>query len=440
MAILSHHGSYCHLFVAILLFAAGCGVESPAPTADPLDHAHLKVHVLNPEGVEINSIFMAYHSDVSLEAEVFDGEEHLAYAPDDAYSHGHAWTIAPGIHTIRATFNGREQQKTITLPPGSTGSVTFRFDREEIDFAGFMDSLGPKRSYASVHHISDPHTDQAMTMYGDRNGGYDPNYPETALGLVFISRLELTCPGASPCDYVYGASIDYEMNSREFTITAINTRTQGATHDVDEPWILFWREDVSSVFTNGHPFKQWYVQNVYASVGRYGGEIFLTNAKLPREQNPLFVMVGGNLGYYDYYLTTIPAVAFHYLEFNKSVGPAAIGTLLSVDLSNVRVSSVPYDITGQGIRDEQDDNSITPAAKRVGSSTSADDQGTAASVGTVALCGAGLAKATLITVAGLFCLGCLPRFVRETSLEVRFCSEHSLVRPSLRSRPVAYPS
>ena len=90
--------------------------------------SYIIVHALNPEGIEIASI-EGNGGTLPFSVEIFDGAEHIGYAPQNAETHNVPIPIRPGNHTIRALFNGMTKEQFIVLNPTETRQVVFTFDR-----------------------------------------------------------------------------------------------------------------------------------------------------------------------------------------------------------------------------------------------------------------------------------------------------------------------
>lgn len=156
----------CLLVPGVLL--ASSGIHQALGEAQPLRPSYLLVHALNPEGVELSTLRHAPHFWEDLLSVYVDG--HRLY-PDAVGAY--ACCQPAGAHTVRAEFNGMSKEESIVLDWGETRSITFVFDRTEFDLAGVIQGidLSYDASVSGTFDLEDPCIDNYATSFEDRDGG-----------------------------------------------------------------------------------------------------------------------------------------------------------------------------------------------------------------------------------------------------------------------------
>jgi pimeloyl-ACP methyl ester carboxylesterase len=99
--------------------------------------SYIIVHAVNPEGIEIASIW-PMHSSYPGCVEIYDGDTLIGYGPHDAATCNQPIAISPGNHTIKCVFNGMSKEQTIMLEPNQTQKVVFVFERTEFDIKAWL--------------------------------------------------------------------------------------------------------------------------------------------------------------------------------------------------------------------------------------------------------------------------------------------------------------
>lgn len=105
-------------------------------SSDAETTSHIIVHVHNPEGVEIGSIGGMSSSSV----EIYDGDALIGYGACNSETYNKPMSISPGIHTIKAKFNGLTLEQNVDLQPNETRTLVFSFNRTEFDLLSWISS------------------------------------------------------------------------------------------------------------------------------------------------------------------------------------------------------------------------------------------------------------------------------------------------------------
>jgi len=118
-------------------YKVSCQIKNPANLTSDIKETWVNiivpvatgiiVHCHNPEGKEIDSI----QGVVSGSVAILDGIRTIFSMAINAEIHGVPLKISPGIHTIKAVFNGMTLQQEISLQSGQTQMLTFTFPRVE---------------------------------------------------------------------------------------------------------------------------------------------------------------------------------------------------------------------------------------------------------------------------------------------------------------------
>jgi hypothetical protein len=155
--------------------------------------AYVIVHVHNPEGVEINSIFHSVSGGIPGpdswgNVSVYDGNTYLCTGPWTYSNHNTLTPITPGTHTLKAVFNAMTEEQTVTLSPGEIKAVTFTFKRTaEIPGEKFLrnPSLPAK---GRCHHESPYCIGPIVALYDP----VDMYYPSQSFKSWFIQFANVT--------------------------------------------------------------------------------------------------------------------------------------------------------------------------------------------------------------------------------------------------------
>jgi len=103
--------------------------------------ANLIIHCHNPEGKEINYL-MNLHSPPNDGAHVYDQDNH--FLMDGAISiemHNQPIQVPISTKIVKATFNGMTIEQPVSLKPNETKELIFEFNRTEFDISKTIDNL-----------------------------------------------------------------------------------------------------------------------------------------------------------------------------------------------------------------------------------------------------------------------------------------------------------
>lgn len=107
------------------------------------DTANIIIHCHNPEGKEIGSI-ESQSGNIGFSVELYAGRyasTFLGYSASDSSTHNKPITITAGTHTIKAVFNNMIKTQSIAINPGETKTVTFVFERITYDLTGLINTV-----------------------------------------------------------------------------------------------------------------------------------------------------------------------------------------------------------------------------------------------------------------------------------------------------------
>jgi len=323
--------------------------------------SYIIVHALNPEGVEIASIEGMDYYDI----EIYDGDTLIGYGSSSAENHNIPIEISSGTHIIKAKFNGMTKEQSVTLNPSETKVLTFTFNRTVFDLINAIESVSTTMNDSfeptpggttfrwSITPTGQYHWDAcssltptnvfssavSVSVSGDMinisGSGTKPQlYPEPGISIV---RIYAPSTGWLGDLYAYkqidfGAANDFD----NWIIQTIypDLRTNAIVNISEElinpiyqwsfnltPWALnrFDSEQVGKTYYYFINNKKKYYIEVTAIIREY------TNSCLIYDDYYYFT----GLGYQNY---------IHSYDISEKMG-----------LSNVKMSSVPYDLLGTGI-------------------------------------------------------------------------------------------
>jgi PKD repeat protein len=312
--------------------------------------AYIIVHALNPEGMEIGSLAGP------TSVEIFDGEHRIGYGAYSEETFNQPITVSPGLHTITVEFNGAGLSTDIEVESGETRALVFVFDREEIDAPALMtDSRSDawQRTWAGV----------CPTTWGFNMAAPDEQNP--------VLRAWYGC-------YKYRdttATLEGDGHFRFSPTEAVSEISVLATIQVDHPEEPGGVSRVEGNYNWNNPvsippspvYHEWFVQNTVSSLYQEGTPAGLASL---RGTGPHHV----NLVDYVPLMTnrfstrrTSATVAYDRVWFGwfwlgylfqsgplSSPGPYSESQRVEAVVlgENVRMSTVPYDVAGIGIRYE----------------------------------------------------------------------------------------
>lgn len=312
--------------------------------------SYIIVHALNPERVEIASI----EGIDSYCVEIYDGDALIGYGAHDNETYNKPIQIPPGAHTIKVKFNGMTLEQDINLELGETKILVFIFARTTFNLIERIGSCYIESS------ISGGWSGPSSKIYDTKTCSNNPGWKtETHFW--------------EPCYYRSGV---YNLKARlSFQISENDISWNNYVYaDIDESTYAecpsphspsstpYWHSQASpttyediELETFSPDFDEWYLQytNFCEGVsltidgteylGIQGDNIVKTTSA---NQNSLLEVMWGT------YLSVTGYNAYHHFydgrlhmwnEFEESGG----GTF------KMLMSSVPYDLTGTGIKYEE---------------------------------------------------------------------------------------
>ena len=312
------------------------------------------VHVHNPEGVENASIEGMPNPYYSVY--IFDGDIAIGYGAYNAETHNKPIAdLYEGTHTIKAVFNGMTKEETVTLGPNETKTVTFVFDRTEIDVRPLMTTSGSAAGSASGSATS---TWEGSVSLNDGEGLGECSFVNDGAGMIYWTLSSNYNWTQTPDKFTCNGSASITFNPSSATINFITG------------CMWFKGIDVSSVFTGGLGFNSWYVQQVfsYQYPPHYYDQLSSTNIASVYLQSaageksiPLTPGSSYSGTWYpqDYYLKTVEQKAWnllgttaggYYYFWDRADNSVVFnGFTFNIIADGLKVSSVPYDLTGTGV-------------------------------------------------------------------------------------------
>jgi PKD repeat protein len=319
--------------------------------------SYIIVHGHNPEGVEIASI----EGMNPYSVEIYDGDSLIGYGAYNTETHNKPITISPGAHTINSEFNGITKEMNISINPNETKLLTFVFERTEFDLVNWIDTelSANSTSYISgIHRIRDDDDYLKRVKYN-----YFPNKVEPAF---YTCVSVMHWPGY---DFSY---YDEPFNDMTYDVLAtvafdgrsLKARVDSSVFiDANAPagfnvrgTINTFPRSSGSFPRNVTGFTNWIIQ----SIGNNYPDIGLST----EEGQPMYHRLLMHTGFADFRLQTdmVPAnenwqFAIVCLGLTSECGlDDAFGLSCSSEntiegyLETAKMSSVPYDLTGTGVK------------------------------------------------------------------------------------------
>jgi pimeloyl-ACP methyl ester carboxylesterase len=357
-------------FAVTVLLALLLSLVIVFPAQAQSDTAYIIVHAHNPEGVEINSIDWWYGSLIRSweeSVQIYDGDNALGPAPYDTATHGRPIAISPGTHVIKAKFNGMTLEQEINIPAGATNEIVFTFEREEVDTQSLL---------TSAHNDS---------WYAERIVPSCMGQWEVSSDWIFGT---FACYGGSNSYGAVGGSGTFSFGSTMATASVSATASvEGLDAQIDRLYSRHWYnwyKDIS--IPPSSQYDYWLVQNYiedfpFVDTSNPWGR---SHCWLDYGTEDAFVLVNivdyaGNLDDYRYYSQQASAKkAWTSIMFYLDTVPPANapeGTFVPMlDCSpqvaatdftcsstwsfpvaggaTVKMSTVPYDLVGTGVKEE----------------------------------------------------------------------------------------
>lgn len=305
--------------------------------------SYIIVHADNPEGVEISSIQGMSQNSI----EIYDGDALIGYGAYSAETHNRPMAISNGSHTIKAKFNGIELKQNVDLSPSETKALTFTFDRTESDLwdkipVSDQTSVAISGSWVGktslIEDIKQNNLGWNLRVHfmEPYDGGYDEegNYIPSSGSYNAIATTK----------WIKEINkLEYELfTNYDISITPVPGRQPSTPH---------WSSLVDGLTSyskfplelyNSH-FSEWFIQysNYCTDLSLQIGDLELLDYQS------------------NYLIKSVPAVNTQ-MQINSAkietwgeawhpITQTGGGEL------NIKMSSVPYDLTGSGVKENQPD-------------------------------------------------------------------------------------
>lgn len=340
--------------IGLFIVLSGVILSFTAAQAQGQD-GYIIVHALNEEDIEIGTITHAG----GFWPEVYDGDNRLGYTARDAESFGKAIVISPGIHTIKVVFNGMTLEKEIDIAEGQTQTLVFRFPRATYDFTSLLSAVNCNLSASIAGSFSegdyegsgsDWHAKDSQRVEAD----WGPDAPYAYL------RFSAYWNGPKPITVTYSydlsAGLTIKAAGGEFSQESYGsyqyTEPDPGTHkkryvvgiSTDE-WGHTDNRTFSCSLTARQDFDWWFTQSYVE--GDYPRCHPLFRGLVMGPNDPFYT----GMGYID---AKNPPASYTVSWENYYVHAEETSSYMHVKgrLYDIKMSSVPYDITGAGIKYE----------------------------------------------------------------------------------------
>jgi hypothetical protein len=319
-----------------------CVIRPGQPPELMLQDSYIIVHALNPEGVEIASI----EGMDSKSVEIYDGTIPIGYGAHNEETRNTPIPISTGEHIIKVRFNGIVLEQEIEVNAGETEVLVFTFGRTTFDLWGKIPESQETTAAISgswvgyTPRIEDrKFNDLGWELYVDFEEPYDGGYDEEEHYVQSSGSYNGICTAK----WVKQTNqLDYELYT--------NYDMYGDPVPGRPPDTPYWSSSINGlaccdlVLELGNPnFSKWFVQYSNSCIDL---SLEIGDLELLDRQG-------------DYIITSIPAVdepmRIRSAQIQTWGGAWYPITKTGGGTLNVRMSSVPYDLTDTGIRPEDAD-------------------------------------------------------------------------------------
>ncbi|MDQ1354340.1 MAG: hypothetical protein QG657_4649, partial [Acidobacteriota bacterium] len=224
--------------------------------------SYIIVHTHNPEGIEIASIEGMPTNCV----QVYDNDNLIAYGAKDAETHNQATAISSGVHTIKVKFNGMTKEQVLTLKANEKKSLTFTFDRTDINMGPILTRSG--KAYGSR---SEKRTggwgEKSISVWPSERGEIIGSVPIID-GLIGYCMAHYYDSGIPEHAYTitHYAEMSYRLTPELFYAEGFSKVTSDPPGEIStrilQGEFQFFYIDVASIFNKKFPFENWYAQNI----------------------------------------------------------------------------------------------------------------------------------------------------------------------------------
>jgi len=301
--------------------------------------AYIVVHAHNPEGVEIASI----QGMDPYCVQIYDGDSPIGYGAYNAETHGKPIKILAGAHTIKVKFNGITLEQNVNLNPNETQSLIFTFERTSVNILSYFD-FNESNSITQETYVS----------------GYGWVYASSD-SPVYIGSI------TRPNTWVYTAILRQEIQATETITPSFLTVVASATSSLISEYegigidLLRLRAGTAVYKTISIPsqnFNEWWIQNhittvseVKCSLGSDVGWFCLIDDW--GETGYITYTALATYEYTNIYFcpNRFPVIDEEISGSSKTLTVSGSETLY-IGANELKMSSVPYDLAGTGVKDE----------------------------------------------------------------------------------------
>lgn len=348
-------------YVFLVMLTAIIGISIVPKPAYGDETAQIVVHAVNPEGVEIGSIMGLNEYGVPY-VRIYKDGVFVGYSIENEGECNQSITVPSGNHTIAVRFNGITKIQNISIDENVTRSLVFFFEREKTDIswkgdevsAQISNSYGCNDPYiGDVHGVDESDVLKAVTQIRDDECASFSAYAK--LHLKFNSRnyevssiAEINglswCEGCEP-SMGSGISSPFARTKiwrRIYEFGEYQDDWRGGAGGAGRDWELD-----EPIPAHGLLFEKWFIQsksssdypNVYLGYGNY--------PVINKTAETLISPVDANRIYGTEYKTINLDCPFIDVGVYANNGREIFSQSGSVDY--LKISSVPYDMTGEGI-------------------------------------------------------------------------------------------
>lgn len=338
------------------IYLISCQVRNPASLTSniiylwvnvviPVQNASIIVHCHNPEGKEIASI-----QGVSQNAvQIYDNDNFIGYGAYNNETHNKPIEVSAESHTVKVKFNGMIREQIVTPDINNTTEVIFTFDRADFDLLSLI-----RRIYGghSVVNYSYAFSDK-NTVYTNNVSYWEDNFlisykckgiyvqgSASGYAELFYDGISYLRSGKVTSETIDYLPISWPLTSGIKNYVQITAKTEGSPYcenDLVPSMENFDRWFIQTITSGHYPYicirtKDWQRGGCLIQDSFDGYQIHYLDAHVTYD------VIEGNV------FTSISADIDFECPKTKSFEYEWRGSA-----SDLKMSSVPYDITGTGI-------------------------------------------------------------------------------------------
>ena len=309
------------VIVAMAAVLAATLANGSGSAQTPTGTSYIIVHAVNPEGIEIASIEGMNRYSVRI----YDEDTLIGYGAHDSETHNQPLAISPGSHRIKAVFNGMTLERDIDIQEGELGVIEFVFDREELNVLHYLSQFtrdleahaqGSGTNHPSIAEtvvarvVDEPYAAGAYTLFNCAN-----YWNNVTFEYDLLSRLTIDVNSDGVITNSYHWSVD-------FTCSSYGQGGAGSSSGYWHNWEWkIWTEEYHT------SFDDWYIQmKPYTYIRLHPAS----------EAYPFQHGIAGTSVY-------------KHFDYGGSYSNERTFSDQIRRYENMKMSSVPYDMTGTGV-------------------------------------------------------------------------------------------